>query len=374
MTLGKKITEIVDKVINVSVPYGSRILSNSRQIFKPTKNSIRARGLDSSWSMTDKEINPSPEGADLNLQRFKRGKQHNKTQKKMNCSPLVEGKTPFEETCYTVPVLMQIRDEFNRNHEGSKKITSNDPKVVWQSLRDNLVHCEKEDCWLKELKDSKLIKQIDTHIFAPDSPPEWKDNPNEWLSNFDILNVLSQYQRKHKEFRFLGPSPIDFDAKIKDYNYQCVERDICNLSLQKQMKDKKTKIGIVFNLDKHDESGSHWVSLFIDLENKFIFYFNSTGDVIPKEIKALVKRLTDEGKRMLPHLKLRYYDSKGVGHQRNDTECGMYSLFFIITMLTGDTEHNNDMTVAQKIKLFKGGRIPDKKMEYFRSVYFNLAE
>ena len=43
-------------------------------------------------------------------------------------------------------------------------------------------------------------------------------------------------------------------------------------------------------------------------------------------------------------------------------------------MLTGDTEHNNDMTVAQKIKLFKGGRIPDKKMEYFRSVYFNLAE
>jgi hypothetical protein len=38
---------------------------------KPTKNSIRTRGLDSSWSMTDKDINPSPEGADLNLQRFK---------------------------------------------------------------------------------------------------------------------------------------------------------------------------------------------------------------------------------------------------------------------------------------------------------------
>lgn len=328
MSLGKKITEIVDSFTN-----SSRILSNSKKL----------------------------------------NTRHNKTKKKMNCSPLVEGKTPFNETCYTVPVLMQIRDEFNRNHEEIKKITSNDPKIVWQSLRDNLVHCEKEDCWLKELKDKKLRKQIDTHIFAPDSPPEWKDNPNEWLSNFDILNVLSQYQRKHTEFRFLGPSPIDFDAKIREYNYQCVERDICNLSLQKQLKDKKTKVGIVFNLDKHDESGSHWVSLFVDLENKFIFYFNSTGDIIPKEIKTLVKRLISEGKQMHPPLKLRYYDSK-IGHQRNDTECGMYSLFFIITMLTGNTEDEKNLTVAQKIKLFKGGRIPDKNMEYFRSVYFNHSE
>jgi hypothetical protein len=33
-------------------------------------------GLNSSWSMTDKEINPSPEGADLNLQRFKHKKKY----------------------------------------------------------------------------------------------------------------------------------------------------------------------------------------------------------------------------------------------------------------------------------------------------------
>ena len=39
--------------------------------FKPTKNLIRPADSHSSWSMTDKDINPSPEGADLNLQRFK---------------------------------------------------------------------------------------------------------------------------------------------------------------------------------------------------------------------------------------------------------------------------------------------------------------
>ena len=40
-------------------------------IFKPTKNLIRSADSHSSWSMTDKEINPSLEGADLNLYRFK---------------------------------------------------------------------------------------------------------------------------------------------------------------------------------------------------------------------------------------------------------------------------------------------------------------
>ena len=39
-------------------------------VIKPTKNLIRPADSHSSWSMTDKEINPSPEGADLNLQRF----------------------------------------------------------------------------------------------------------------------------------------------------------------------------------------------------------------------------------------------------------------------------------------------------------------
>ena len=40
-------------------------------LFKPTKNLIRPADSHSSWSMTDKEINPSLGEADLNLQRFK---------------------------------------------------------------------------------------------------------------------------------------------------------------------------------------------------------------------------------------------------------------------------------------------------------------
>lgn len=39
--------------------------------FTPTKNMNPQDGLNSSWSMTDEDLNPSPEGTDLNHDRFK---------------------------------------------------------------------------------------------------------------------------------------------------------------------------------------------------------------------------------------------------------------------------------------------------------------
>jgi hypothetical protein len=49
----------------------------------------------------------------------------------------------------------------------------------------------------------------------------------------------------------------------------------------------------------------------------------------------------------------------------------MYSLFFIITMLTGIVEETTKLSLAKKIKLFKGGKIPDEYIEQYRNVYFN---
>jgi hypothetical protein len=302
---------------------------------------------------------------------FKNNTRKKITIKKMNCSPLVENKTVLSETCFTSEILMQIRDNYNKNHPNNKKITSDNPVTVWETLKERLTACDKEDCWLKEIKDTKLRKDIDDYIFAPDHPPDWNKNPNEWLSNIDILKVLKQYEQKNKNFLFLGPTPIDFDTKLPERGYSCVESQICNLSIKEQKKAGKNKIGIVFNLDKHNESGSHWVSLFIDLEKRIIFYFDSAGDSIPREILVLKERIIKQGKEMEPPILFKYYDSKNIRHQQGNTECGMYSLFFLITMLTGKTEFKNNMTMKEKIHLFKSGRIPDKFVEKYRKKYFN---
>ena len=52
---------------------------------------------------------------------------------------------------------------------------------------------------------------------------------------------------------------------------KCVWDDLCNFSLNKYINKKIDKIGVIFNLAKQGEEGTHWVSLFLDIKNKYIF-------------------------------------------------------------------------------------------------------
>jgi hypothetical protein len=224
---------------------------------------------------------------------------------------------------------------------------------------------------LEELKDVQLKEKIDEYIFAPDMPPEWKKNKNEWLSNLDIDEVMEQYEKTYPNFKFIGPTPIDFDTRLPEKGEKCVWEELCTISVEKLLKEGKDKIGVTFNLDKHNQSGSHWVSLFVDLKDRFIFYYDSAGNDIPVEIDRLRKRLMKQAKELKNKMNLKFYKNYPVEHQYGNTECGMYSLFFIITMLTGVVEEDTKLSLAKKIKLFKGGKIPDDYIEQYRNVYFN---
>jgi Ulp1 family protease len=134
----------------------------------------------------------------------------------------------------------------------------------------------------------------------------------------------------------------------------------------------KRKIGVIFNLDKMEESGSHWVSLFIDLQDEFIFYFDSNGDKIPKEIKVFVDRIKSYCGQLHSPIHLQEYNNYKVQHQYENTECGMYSLFFIITMLSGKINNVPVESYEEKIQLFREPRIPDKYVSDFRKIYFKV--
>lgn len=285
------------------------------------------------------------------------------TIKRLNCSPFVKGKTTDKNTCYTDKILIQIRNAFNSQIENSSnKIITNNPSDILIELRNKLSkYCRKENCWLNLLT-VEQHKVIDNMVFAPEKPTEWKDNPTEWLSNYDIFKVLRQYERSNPEFKFIGPTPIDFDTMNNEN--RCVWDELCNFSLKNYIKDNKKKIGIVFNLDKHNESGSHWVSMFIDIDEEFIFYFDSASNKTPSEINTFVNRILLQSEELNNGIKYHYYENYPNNHQKSNTECGMYSLFFIITMLS-------DMSTRKKIQLFKQKKIPDKRVKQLRDVYFN---
>jgi len=278
--------------------------------------------------------------------------------KKLNCSPKPKNQIN-DFSCYSYDTLHKMRDLWNARHPDAK-IFSNSPKEIHNSLTNKLSHvCNKESCWMKNNMEFGKIKEDMKNSFAPESPHEWKKNPNEWLSSIEIMDVMKQYEKAYKCFEFIGPSPIDFDTKML-YG-ECVWEELCNFSLKNQIKNGKTKIGIIFNTDPHNKPGQHWISMFINIKKRQIFFFDSTGDKPAPEIMVLVERIKKEGENMTPKIHLHFDSNEGVEHQYGNTECGVYSLFFIVHMLEDKlTSH-----------YLKNHILKDNYMEKFRKIYFN---
>lgn len=280
-----------------------------------------------------------------------------KTLKKMNCNPNVVGKSINKNSCYTKKVIHRIKKAFNKNNSNNK-IKSSDNRTIYKELSLKLKRCNNESCWLDEIEEEEQNK-LRSISFSPNKPDEWVKNPVEWLSNFDIRNVLNQYEEKYEDFKFIGPSPIDFNSTPYGKN-QCVWEELCNFKLEHYIMSGFNNIGVVFNLDKHDESGSHWVSLFISVKHNVIYYFDSAANTIPNEITEFVNLVITQSQN-----KLKFLTNVPYQHQYENTECGMYSLFFIITML------DETISMKKKINMFSKKRLNDKYIQLFRNRYFN---
>ena len=315
------------------------------------KKTIRKKKVNRTRKMTRNKTSKQKQNGAARLNK-------NEKLKKVNCSP--KDKNEINDfTCYTDKSLYKLRDLWNVRHP-DKKINTNNTKEIHELLTKYLSSvCNKESCWLKQKSQFGKMSSDMSESFAPESPKEWKKNPNEWLTSVDITNVMKQYEKAYKCFDFIGPSPIDFDTK-KIYG-ECVWEELCNFSLAEQIKKGKTKIGMIFNTDPHDKPGQHWISMFINIKKKNIFFFDSTGDAPPKEIVSFVKRVEEQGRKMNPKINFKFDTNEGIEHQYGNTECGIYSLFFIVHMLEDKvTDH-----------YIKTHILKDEYMQKFRKVYFN---
>ncbi len=179
-----------------------------------------------------------------------------------------------------------------------------------------------------DVKDKQTLKDA---YLRPKQPEEWKSDPDMWLDSLNIAAVMKQYEADRSDFEFMGPFPIDFaapDPQAKDKG-DCLIEEICDMDLKELKAQGKTKIGIIYNLDPHYKNGSHWVANFIDLNKHRAYYFDSYGMEAPHQIQKFMQFLTLQD----PSMKLAYNARR---FQFKGSECGMYSMYFIIRMLMGE--------------------------------------
>jgi len=282
----------------------------------------------------------------------------NVTLKKVNCSPQTKN-LKKNYTCYSDENLHKMRDIWNARHP-DQMIRTNDSKEIWSLLKQYFSRvCNKESCWIKQITSGSKMETELLADFAPLSPSEWKKNPNEWLTSVDIIEVMNQYEKTYKCFEFLGPSPIDYDTS--QLFGECVWEELCHFNLVDQIKRGKTKIGIIFNTDPHNKPGEHWISLFINVKKGHIFFFDSAGNKVPAQIEKFVNGVMDQGKKLKKPIYFKFDQNYPVEHQYKNTECGIYSIFFLVHML-------EDKITGSYLKTHI---LKDEYMEKFRKIYFN---
>jgi hypothetical protein len=248
----------------------------------------------------------------------------------------------YENTCMSLKTLKELANKINKeekykniknikvnqyNEKNKKKLLKNIKKKLSCDTNIDLCVLKKENEFYNILKND----------FKPKGPID-KDK---WLSSLDIINVMEHYEKKYKNFEFLGPFPIDFYFVYKDFRKR---------NFKKMFKNKK-KIGIIFNTDVSTGNGEHWITLYIDLEEKYIYFFDSVGDKPTNEIKTLINDLKKEYEKYNYNFKIEINKKE---FQKDNSSCGIWALWFIISKLENGkiNKKANDKLMYKKRKKF----------------------
>lgn len=288
----------------------------------------------------------------------KKLKGHDKTRKSSICAPYINPtdisgnstgngeltqnniniiKSATDESCFTIEALRKIADKWNTTHPDMKieYTMTTTGKSLWNSINNVMrSQCNSEVCWVKQpfIKQTPLQREL-LRNFKPLMPKSWEDKPTEWLNTIDIRDVMNQYETKYPDFEFIGPVPMDFDSKVGFG--QCVVSELCQINLKSLVEDhKKTRLGVVFNLDKHNEPGSHWVAMFMCWNSGQCCYWDSYGMQPSQEVMTLMNRLKEQGTEMGKTITIKI---NNVRHQYKNSECGVYCIYFLTSLLEGRT-------------------------------------
>ena len=257
------------------------------------------------------------------------------------------------KTCYSKDSLLKISKTWNKEN-GTKSpiiIDNKSKKQLWLQIQERLNSaCKKDEyCWSKQDFVKKLRDNtIEMYTFKPKYPKAWYKNKYTWLNTYDIYYVMKQYEKANDDFVFLGPIPSDCPTKI-----QC---ELSKLDLMGMKRAGINKIGIIYNLDVSTQSGSHWVAMYIDNKNNEINYYDSYGSLPIPLINKFIERLTEQYNKNNISPTLIYNDKR---NQYGGSECGLFSMNFILERLYGSTMY--DITKMD---------IPDAKMTYLRQLLY----
>jgi hypothetical protein len=248
------------------------------------------------------------------------------------------------------------------------KIIGND-----SSLSDELIvneikkktGCDNELCILKNSSVNLSNEQRKINLLR--IKPMGPSNSTTLMNNNNIDSILHRLTQLYPHLYHINFQMIDF-AGEKDSAGEYVQKnnyiispthlgtiDIVNDCILK----KYTNMCVVLNTHTRDKRGEHWFCIFCDFRTSpfSIEYFNSTGNKPVHQVQDWINKahtqISNSGYKVEKKI------LTGMQHQQKNTECGVYSIYYIYNRLKGIPIDN-----------FQIKRITDESMVAFRKMLF----
>lgn len=223
----------------------------------------------------------------------------------------------FSVSCFDDAEINKLINDHNLSVDMYRRIPVNMPLEQKRQLLLRQTNCDSDACLVDHSGTTSEALKPKGHL--------------KWLSNDDIDKIMHQFELIIPNFKFYAAVACDYyDVYPKEF-----PKDVM----------KYTDVAWIFNTDRTFQSGKHWVALYVSNKNKTVEYFDSVGKEPNKYIKGFITRYFGNYK----------YSWNKVKHQKENNECGIYSIYWILARLHGDSVST---------------RITDQQMHYFRAAVF----
>lgn len=233
-------------------------------------------------------------------------------------------------------------------------------------------NCNSESCVLKSKALEEIIGPSNVQkIIQTRFKPEGPSHSTEWLNNDNIDYVIYQWSKIYPGFLHIPFQMIDFDEQ---------NTRLAQVDLVEEYEKGTRKMGCVINTDKSSGSGIHWFCIFIDMlqgpEKKWsLEYFDSAGDYPKKSVHIWLNNQRSKLAIKYPKQIVEVVDvTRSNQLQKSSTECGVFSLWYILSRLNGvpytyfsqPNAINDDMMYKFRQFLFRHDKKPASGGKYLK--------
>jgi hypothetical protein len=260
-----------------------------------------------------------------------------------------------ETICSPEHVIDTIRDDILDNYNVNNVNNLNKNKIIEESKKK--YSCDDEACVIEKLTVQGKISPIILNTYFKQVGPR---NNTDLLSNVNIDNVIAQWVNLYKtDFSKVDTDKLYiYHVPFQMRDFQDTNSELNNIDIYSIAK-KYDCLVVVFNTDYSNGPGIHWFCHFYDFKSSPITleYFNSSGHLPLPEIQTHL--FQTKHKLIESKMDTEIIIVSKFAHQQGNTECGVYSLYYIWSRINGVS--------WQK---FNKKRISDQKMIEFRKVIF----